>query len=354
MRSLPPKFPHFYGLTHRVLSKLSKTMNENQIEKEEHGEADSLELQTINWMEIEIPESDFEEIPTHSGRTFTGYKPFPAGKVMTDELTPYETKWLFVFLKNKGDRFSLEEFLGINSENISMEDLRFLRDNNFPKPPNLIISVWTTPLNDHVTVRQRRAIDLRALGWTYSQISNELGLGEAAVRGMLLAPWAKAKVAHKQNSLFENDAKQYMKTLMNKAYGVIDEILDNPEEKSSVRLEASKFVVDHVIGKAQQTVEHKGSLLVEFMNKLDERPVSQDTEYETLSSPTSPKKTFTPDEIVEPEHYELPTDEETAALGVATAKPLLADMKSAMDTLVDSVLKGKTVTVGKRNAQGTK
>jgi len=139
-------------------------------------------------------------------------------------------------------------------------------------------------------------------------------------------------VASKQAGLFENNAKSYMKTLMNKAFGVVEDLLETAE-KDSVRLEAAKFVIDHVVGKAVSHHEVKGTLLVEVMNKLDSM------------KNVGPTLLATP---VEPEYVDVATDPVVVAENAATAKQLVGPVRDAVDTFMES-LDFDTSVVGVRS-----
>jgi hypothetical protein len=253
--------------------------------------------------------------------------------------TEEDFEWLKKRLEVLGENaMSVEDFLTLTAENASREEVKLLRMYNFPKPPNMVHSFWNLPMSDELSPRVRKVINLLALGRSPAMVAAEIGMTVDRVYKITALPEVKLKVAHKQQQLFENDAKQYMKTLMNKAYAVIDDILDDVDEKSAIRLEASKFVIDHVVGKANQVVEHKGNLLVEFINKLD----AQSREVEEA---TNRAKVLGESKVVDVEANEVLD----IASEVATASKVLAPMKDAMDTIVDSILGDKKLVIGDRS-----
>lgn len=192
-----------------------------------------------------------------------------------------------------------------------------------------------------LTPRDRRIIDLFALGKSKHEISAELGLSMSQLNRKIGSQIFKAQVASKQSRMFENSAKGYMKTLMNKAYAVIETILEDDEERSSIKLEAAKFVVDHVVGKATNTTEFKGTLLVDVMNRLDlmkrDGPV---IEAQILSAPD------------EPSFIDQATDLSLLPENVATAKALAQPMKDAVDAVMET-LDFETSIVGVRDGKGS-
>jgi len=148
---------------------------------------------------------------------------------------------------------------------------------------------------------------------------------EKAYYHLVARPEIKALVMHQQDRMFSGNVKGQIKTLMGKAFGVVEHILDDSDEKSSVRLEAAKYVLDQVVGRSTQKVEVSGNLLIDIMTQLDQIKATP----------------------VEPDYVQLnPTVVETEE-AVATAKEILARPKGDMDSLVESLVDSSFV-VGKR------
>ena len=236
---------------------------------------------------------------------------------------------------------TLSEYESLTDEEFTDIEHKALRENKVPKPPKISDSRWKQPLE--LTPRHKMVIHLAAMGKNHATISAETGMSQGRVGTFLAAKDIKALVAKKQNNIFENDAKDYMKVLMNKAYAVFEEILDPySDAKPSVRLEAAKYVTDHVIGKSAQIVEHRSSVLSEFLQRLDSEKEAK--------AITMARITNMPDE---PEYVDNVVDAEIIADEVATAKKILETNKDAMDTLVDSLI-GDGLVVGKRDKDETK
>jgi hypothetical protein len=225
-----------------------------------------------------------------------------------------------------------EEYLALSDTTLGDDLLGELRFCGFEKPPRVSDEAWNRRIGEaELSPRQKKVVYLAALGRSNSAIAEELNYDIATVQRIISLPGVRSRIAHKQEMLFQNDVKGHVRTLMNKAYGTLDEILSNDEEKASVRLEAAKYVIDRVAGKATQTVDVKVSLLGEFMRKLD----SQEREVQGILN--------TP---VEPEYVEAEVTESVEPV-VATAKESLVEVKEDMDNLVDQLVQSDFV-VGKR------
>lgn len=230
---------------------------------------------------------------------------------------------------------TLSEYDEFTDELITDDEIDLMQLHEIKRPPNVTVARWEQPRV--LTHRHKKIIHLAALGKTQPQIAAEVGMHIATVHKLIRAPKFQKAISKKQDNLFENDAKQYMKTLMNKSYATIEGILEDPEEKSSVKLEAAKYVIDHVIGKATQVVAHTdGSLLNQFLSRLD-------NQREVIAIQSTP---------AEPEYVATEVNSQVADEKAATALKILEKEHDAMDTLVDSIIQGDFV-VGRRDKNGT-
>lgn len=237
--------------------------------------------------------------------------------------------------------FLLSEYNDFTDEVITDEIITALRDHKIAKPPHVTVGRWVQPRNE-LTPRHKMVVHLRAMGKTTPQIAEETGFAESTVRNLLASPLVKQKVVKHQDNLFMNDARMHMKVLMNKSFAVVEEILESYEEKASVKLEAAKFVIDHVVGKATQTHEVKTNLLAEFITKLDVQVSHVQQRNERILN--------TPEE---PEYTKVEVDQVVADEESATALKVIAPIRDNMDTLVNSLLGDTDFVVGRRGGGGT-
>lgn len=230
---------------------------------------------------------------------------------------------------------TLAEYDGFTDELITDHEIDLLQKHGIKRPPNVRVARWNQPRV--LTPRHKKIIHLAAMGKTTKQIAEEVGMNSETISTLIHSPLFKQKISKAQDSIFNDNARAYVDVLMNKAFGVIEGILEDHDEKSSIRLEAAKFVIDHKIGKAKQTVEHEGSsLLVQFITKLDDERVVKQIQN-------------TP---IEPEYVALEVPKEKADEAAATALKVLEKPADAMDNLVESII-GTDFVVGRRDTNGS-
>lgn len=220
-----------------------------------------------------------------------------------------------------------ETYEKLTDDTLSDEMMAELKYSAIPKPPFVSDERWNkySTLEKKLSPRHRQVVRMLALGKHPSVIQSELDMTDRAYYHLVGRPEIKALVLHQQDRMFSGNVKGQIKTLMTKAFGVVEKLLDDPDEKSSVKLEAAKYVLDHVVGRSAQKVEVTGNLLVDIMSQLDR----------VKETPIEPEYTKLQPTLVE---IEKP---------VATAKELLASNKSDMDSLVESLVDSSFV-VGKR------
>lgn len=210
-----------------------------------------------------------------------------------------------------------DEYALLTDETITDAQINELKALGIDKPPQVGWPRWMGPKD--VKQRHEWIIHLAAMGKTNRQIAREVGMTDSRISLIINTPAVKQAIQLKIKEYFGEDAKAYIKTLAHKGFEVIEGILVDQTEKGTTRLDAAKYVVDHTIGKAQQTVTVQGSLLSELMIKLDSgaRDVSTDLLVSEL----------------------LPSTE---------IKPV-APPRDAMDNFVDS-LDLEEVVIGKRSS----
>ena len=155
-----------------------------------------------------------------------------------------------------------------------------------PKPPNITWLRWQSL--DKTKFVHELMLNMHVQGYSQDEIAKALEYSPRQVCLVLRSPIVKEQIAKKREEMFGKDAKKAFTKLMNKAVGVYNDIIDDETIKPQVRLAAAQHIVEHNIGKPQQTVEHKGGLLSEFMTMT-----SQLREVES----TDPSLTKEPDAI---------------------------------------------------------
>lgn len=201
------------------------------------------------------------------------------------------------------DERLFDEYLAsLTDDNITDQTISELKSQGVTRPPNVSFNRWTQPFD--LSPRHLMIIQLTVMGLTPKQVASELGYSTGRMDQLLKMPKIKAAVDKKRDEYF-GDSKKTVKALVAKAYKVVDGILDDENEKSSVRLDAAKYVIDQTVGKANQSVTVSGdNLLVDFISKLDQAAkVMRDvaaTEGNLLAAPADPMDALV-DDIIDAE-----------------------------------------------------
>lgn len=238
--------------------------------------------------------------------------------------------------KLKALNLTVEQYESLTDDDLTEELIDELRFIGCDPPPLVVKKKWTKRKRfADLTPMHRTLVNMAALGKTPTVIAAETGMSRQNISTVLNREDMRALIAHKQEMLFQNDVKGYIKTLMTKSYGVFEEILDNAlgEVKPSVRLEAAKYVLDHTAGKATQTHEIKGNLLGDLIQTLDS------------ARNVTAQIAATPDE---PSYVDLSVDEIVVEEKTEKAKANLVPLKDEMDELVAQLVPDE-FTVGKRD-----
>lgn len=160
-----------------------------------------------------------------------------------------------------------EELALLTNETITQEQIDAIKHAGLPKPDQITWEVWNAPRK--ISGRHEYIIMMSASGMTPKQICREVDMTELRIRSLVKIPKFARMIRQKRDELFGSDAKAHIKALVSKAVGVVEDTLDDKDEKGTVRLDAAKYVIDHTVGKATQTVEVGGNLLVDLVSRLD-------------------------------------------------------------------------------------
>ena len=160
-----------------------------------------------------------------------------------------------------------DDWYTLTDDNISEERLAELKHNDIDKPPNVTTGCWLAPRE--ITGRHLAVANLTAIGLSQADIAKEVGLSPMRVGQIQRHPKIRDIIKDKRQQYF-GEARDYIRSLVSKSVGVIDDILESHDAKDSVKLDASKYVIDQAIGKAQQSISVQSeSFLKDVMNRLD-------------------------------------------------------------------------------------
>lgn len=140
-------------------------------------------------------------------------------------------------------------------------------DVNRDRDPEIPRDEWFAPKK--LSHRHRFIAHLAALGHTGVEIAERTGMTQVRISSLLRTAIVSAEVERVRNVIFSRDPDEAMRTMIPKALRVVDEVLTNPQEKASTRVDAAFRLFDRTHGKAVQRVEHGGSLIRELFRRLD-------------------------------------------------------------------------------------
>lgn len=150
----------------------------------------------------------------------------------------------------------------------SQEELEELKLMGFPKPENVSHADWHA--KDTVHPKHELMIHFKALGWSNRKISDELGVAASTVGNVLGQTKIKDLVKIKQKELWGQNVRSRIEALSMKATDTLEEVIDNKQEKSNLKVDVAKYIIDQGIGKAKQDIKVEGSLISEFYARLDQ------------------------------------------------------------------------------------
>lgn len=187
----------------------------------------------------------------------------------------------------------------------TLEQLHELRTGGFARPPGVTKSEWESPFK--LSSRQEMVIYLSSHGYGPKKIAEETGYSLSRVSDILRVPAIRNLISLKQKEIYGDQPKERLRKMSDKALATLDQILDNEQEKSSLKADVAKYVVDQSVGKATQTHEVKGNLLNELILRLDaekSRDITPDSK--KLDKPLDPLEAFV---------ETLPVDQKVGARG---------------------------------------
>lgn len=145
-----------------------------------------------------------------------------------------------------------------------IEEMKLL---GMPKPDDVSWGDWVGP--DDLKHRHELLILLAAYGRTNNQIAEELGLTASRVSIILGKTEVKNKIREAQDKLFGQNVRRRIDSMLNKSLDVMDSVLENEQEKNSLKVDIAKYLLDQGIGKAKQDVKIEGNLLADLLHRLD-------------------------------------------------------------------------------------
>ena len=159
----------------------------------------------------------------------------------------------------------------LTDENITQDQINEMKMLGIGKPDSVSWERWQRIQS--IRSEHEHMIMLKATGSSNGKIARELGYSDAQVSKVLNAPEVKAKVSAQIADIYGDDVKQAMKARAMKSVEVFDDVLENG--KTSEKLQAAQYILDHTVGKAQQNVQVKGNVLADFIIQVEQMSKDQ-------------------------------------------------------------------------------
>lgn len=146
------------------------------------------------------------------------------------------------------------------------DELHALKQSGQPKPPGVKWSAWEDPLK--LSYRHKALINRAALGVPRAVIAVELGITVQHVGKLLRGPTVAKAIEERMENDFRILAEQRLQELLPLALNRLQFIMANDAAKESSQVEAAKFVVDRLVPKPKQTIEHTGNLAMDVFHQI--------------------------------------------------------------------------------------
>lgn len=146
---------------------------------------------------------------------------------------------------------------------ITDEIINELKAMNYSKPPNITWPRWNV-LNNPKIIHEH-IVNMAVLGKSQKAIAQELGFNIERIKAILRSDKIKASIQAKMADLYQENIKKALNSRALKGLEVIDSIIDDNTARANVKLDAAKFLIEHSVGKPQQSIKHEGNLLAEVI-----------------------------------------------------------------------------------------
>lgn len=145
-----------------------------------------------------------------------------------------------------------------------------MREAGLPRPEEVASNSWeqvqTVREGSHTLVAH-----LAACGLKPGEIAEATGLNLTTVKKYLDSEKIKFEIRHLQHKYFGADPMRRFRTMVGQATDTIEEVMNNPNAKDSVRVIAADKIMDRALGRPKQFLQVEGSLIRKIYETLDEK-----------------------------------------------------------------------------------
>lgn len=110
---------------------------------------------------------------------------------------------------------------------------------------------------------------MAAAGLQPKEIAEAAGLTPSTVKRYLASPKIQMEVKRIQHKYLGTDPMRRFRQMMGRAADVMEETMEDPAVKPSVRLMAADKILDRAVGKPKQYIQMEGSLIRRVYEHLD-------------------------------------------------------------------------------------
>lgn len=130
--------------------------------------------------------------------------------------------------------------------------------------------IWQKPKK--LSNRHEEVIHLAVLGRSNAQIAAALGFTPQHIAKLMRSTLFQEKVKAERETRINSIVREKISGLSGLAIDSIELVLSSPDEKGSVKMDAAKFILEQIVGKAKGTDEPKTTNLVQFIQMIDALP----------------------------------------------------------------------------------
>lgn len=120
----------------------------------------------------------------------------------------------------------------------------------------------------HEKAEHRVIIMLKAQGFSNIEIARQMGYTPVSVNYIVNQPWAQKRIVEEIKRAGRDEVEIILKGTLVDSLNTLIAIRDDPDAKVSDRRSSAEYLVDRVLGKARQAIDH--SLTKKFDDLSDE------------------------------------------------------------------------------------
>lgn len=143
--------------------------------------------------------------------------------------------------------------------------------NGSAKPDDISWGDWMLKPGRPLSSRHKKLAEYLTTGMTNKEIAERLGYTEGRISVLRSNTQLLAEADRIRDRFFDKSIGEHVRDLQSDALRNVEEMLTSPAEKLKDRVEASKWLIEMVGGKAKQQLTHEaGSSILDLLKRLDQ------------------------------------------------------------------------------------